>query len=97
METLGQKIKKIRMYYKETPENFARKLGVSPRTYSSYEYDERKPPVEFYFNMHTVYDVNLNWLIANDGDMLIMPEYEKIEDSLTLRVENILRKNGLLK
>ena len=97
VSTVGQNLKKVRNHYNLSIEKFSEKLGLSPRAYSSYEYDERKPTYEVYFNLRTVYDVNLNWLIANDGDMLMLPDYEKIEDQLTLKVEEILRKNGLIK
>lgn len=94
--SLGQKIKEIRIHYKLSPADFAKKLGFSERACSSYEYDERKPPYEFYFNMHTVYNVNLNWLIANQGDKFILPKYEDIEEDLTQKVESILRKYELI-
>ena len=97
VSTLGQKLKEIRTIKKLSIEEFAKKLGTSPRAYTSYEYDERKPSFEVCFNLRTVFDVNLNWLIADDGEMFLLPSYDKIEDELTQKVENILRKNGLIK
>ena len=97
MLTIGQKLKSVRNHYRLNMTEFAEKLAINPRAYSSYEYDERKPPIELLFNLFTVYDVNLNWLIADDGDMFILPEFEKVEDKLTQKVEDILRKNGLIK
>ena len=96
-KTIGKNLKEVRNYYKLSIDEFAKKLNISSRAYSSYEYDERKPTYELYFNIRTVFDVNLNWLIANDGDMLMLPSYEQVEDKLTQKVENILRKNGLIK
>lgn len=95
--TIGQKLKIVRNYYNLGVEEFSKQLGFSARAYTSYEYDERKPNYEFYFNIRKVFDVNLNWLIADDGDMLLLPAYEKIEDELTQKVEDILRKYGLIK
>ncbi|MBO7211133.1 MAG: helix-turn-helix transcriptional regulator [Methanobrevibacter sp.] len=97
MITLGQKLKAIRTHYKLSIAEFAEKLGVNSRSYSSYEYDERKPPFELLFNLFTVCNVNLNWLIADDGDMFVIPEFEKSEEYLTQKVEEILKKNGLIK
>lgn len=97
MLSLGQKLKDVRVHYNLNSEEFAKKLGLSTRTYNSYEYDERKPPVEFFFNMYTVYDVNLNWLIANDGDKFVIPRFEDAEVEFTQKVETILRQNGLIK
>ena len=97
MNTLGQKLKDVRMHYNLSADEFARKINLSTRTYNSYEYDERKPPVEFFFNLYNVYDVNLNWIIADDGDMFLMPKFEECEDEFTQKVENILRQKGLIK
>ena len=97
MLSIGQKLKAVRTHYNLNITEFSEKLGISSRSYSSYEYDERKPSVELLHNLFTVCDVNLNWLIADDGDMFILPEFEKVEDDLTQKVEDILRKNGLIK
>lgn len=97
MTSLGQKLKAVRGHYNLSSDEFATKLHLSQRTYNSYEYDERKPPIEFFFNMHFVYNVNLNWLIADDGDMLVIPKFEDVEDEFTQKVELILKQNGLIK
>lgn len=96
MNTLGQRLKGVRTHYNLTPDDFAAKLGCTARALTSYEYDERSPSIEFLFNMYTVYEVNLNWLITGQGDRFLMPKYEQVEDELTQRVESILRKNGLI-
>lgn len=96
MGTLGQRIKGIRAHYNLSQEAFAAKIGCTGRALSSYEYDERSPSVEFLFNMYTVYDVNLNWLITGQGDRFLVPKFEQVEDELTQKVEDILRKKGLI-
>ena len=95
--SVGQKLKAVRTYYKLNIAEFAEKIGVSSRTYSSYEYDERKPPIDLLFNLFTVLNVNLNWFVADDGDMFVIPDFEKSEDELTRKVEEILKRNGLIK
>ena len=55
MMSVGQKLKAVRTYYKLNIAEFAEKIGVSSRTYSSYEYDERKPPIDLLFNLFTVF------------------------------------------
>jgi len=71
IKTLGQKLKEIRTHFNMSISEFAKNLGTSARAYTSYEYDERKPSYEFYFNLRSVFSVNLNWLIANEGSMFI--------------------------
>lgn len=71
MNTIGQRLKQLRMYLGLNPEQIADNLAISVRSYTSYEYDERKPSVETFFNLYTVFDVNLNWLITGQGEMCV--------------------------
>ena len=97
MKTLGQKLKEIRTELRLSVEELSQKLDITTRAYSSYERDERKPPIELLHNLYYVCNVNLNWLIANEGDKFVMPKYNDVKDVLTQKVEDVLRQYKLIK
>lgn len=65
------KLNTLRKELRLSQSEFAEKLGVSYRAYTSYERGDRGMPIEFLSSLVNLYSVNLNWLIANNGEMFI--------------------------
>lgn len=94
----GKKLKQIRKHLSLTQDNMAELIGISFRTYASYERDENKPPYSMLVYLCSKHNINLNWLIADIGDMLITNEqqFENEKDIFTKRVKDILKEEGLI-
>lgn len=90
------KLKKIRKYLKFSQYEFAENLELSYHTYTSYERGDRKLSFEVLEKLAKKYNINLNWLIADIGEMLNPPTFEQVEDVLTQKVEAILKNKGLI-
>ena len=65
----GNKLKEIRKSISATQEQMADFLNISYRTYAAYERDENNPPYSMLVDLCTKYKINLNWFIADIGDM----------------------------
>ena len=94
---IGNKIRKIKKELKLNSEEFAVNTGVSYRALTSYERNERKPSFEFMEALSKQYNVNLNWLISDIGQMFNAPKFEEVEDTMEMKVIEILKKQGLVK
>lgn len=93
----GKKLKEIRKQLAVTQEKMANFLGVSPRTYVSYERDENNPPYNMLVKLCIEYKINLNWFIADFGEMFNPPEYEDIKEEVLNEVDKVLIKYGIKK
>lgn len=91
-----QKIKIIRQELGLSVAKLSKKIGIPERTIVSYERNERMPSIEFLAQLCKTFDVNANWFIFDKGEMFNAPQFEQVEDALTLKVEEILRKNKLI-
>ena len=67
----GKKLQEIRKKLNLSQEEFATQTNITYRAYTSYERGDRKPSFEFLENLVLKYNVNLNWLIAGQGNMLL--------------------------
>ena len=93
----GKKLKEIRMHLAVTQEKMAELLKISCRTYVSYEREENNPPYSMLVTLCKEHSVNLNWLIADIGEMLIPPKFEQVQYDLALEIRKVLKEEGLLK
>ncbi len=93
------KLEKIRLSLNLNAKEFVAQIGkfynISYRAYTSYESGERKMPVEFLKVLCEHYNVNLNWLIADKGEMFIQSSTSD-DTKLKSEVEEILRQHGLI-
>lgn len=67
MSGLSQRLKRIRNDLDMTQEQIAKECGISTRTYSSYENEDRNLSLQFLKNLSENYDINLNWLVLGIG------------------------------
>lgn len=71
VKMIGEKLKKIRKVLNITQDKMAELLGISARTYSAYERNENKPPYNMLILLFEKHNINLNWFIADKGEMFI--------------------------
>lgn len=91
----GKKLKIIRNSLSQTQEKMAEILGLSGRTYSAYERDENNPPYSMLVTLCTKYNVNLNWFIADKGEMF-NAQYNAEKNNLRSEVLKILKDEGVI-
>ena len=92
----SENLQKLRKNLQLSQNDFALKLGMNPRAYVNYERGERKPPFELLIDLSNDFNVNLNWLINDKGNMFNQPELGDIENGLELQVVEIMRKYGVV-
>lgn len=93
----GEKLKKIRKFLSTTQDGMAELLGVSARSYTSYERNENNPPYSMLVSLCKKYNINLNWFIADVGEMINPQQFDTAKDELRLEVLQILKDEGIIK
>ena len=93
----GEKLKTIRKQLSATQEQMAEYMAVSYRTYASYERNENNPPYSMLVFLCKEYNINLNWFIADVGEMFNdkSVEQSELEEKITPIVEKILKNKGI--
>ena len=92
----GSKLKKIRKNLKLTQDEMAARLGIAVRSYAAYEREENNPPYSMLVLLCKEHNINLNWFVADIGEMFNVPKFEDVQDEITLKVESILKAKGLI-
>ncbi len=95
MTTTGQRFKEIRQALNMPQDKFGEKIGLSKSGVSAVENDKTFVSIEILRTLFIDYDVNLNYLIVGSGSIFNSKENCQ-KESFTFRVEEVLRKNGLL-
>jgi len=78
MNSVAERLKKLRGHLRYSQKDFAKRLGILPATYSNYENERRKLSPELLEKLYNEFNVNLNWLITGQGSMF-NDELETIE------------------
>lgn len=94
--SLKDRLKQIRLTLGYNQQEMAEKLSIEVRKLRSYEYETKNFPLDFLISLINVFDVNINWLLTGKGEMFQNFKVKE-KDEFTLRVEDILRQNGLIK
>ena len=92
----GSKLKKIRKNLKLTQDEMAARLGIAVRSYAAYEREENNPPYSMLVLLCKEHNINLNWFVADIGEMFNVPRFEDVQDEITAKVESILKAKGLI-
>ena len=93
---LKENLKKIRKKLGLSVAKLSDKLEIPAMTLTNYERGDRTPSAQLFIQMNKKLNVNLNWFVTGEGEMFNPPKYEAVEDSLTMKVEEILKKKGLI-
>lgn len=93
----AENLKKIRQTLGLSVAKFAEKLEMSASTLTGYERGERTPSWQLFTQLYKKANVNMNWYVSGDGEVFNAPKFEQVEGNLTQMVEDILRKNNLIK
>jgi transcriptional regulator with XRE-family HTH domain len=98
LSTFGSRLKKIRIILQLNQQQLADKLGIKYQSISKVENDINGLSIESLTNLLREYDVNLNWLIDNKGEMF--NSYKKVpkddfDNKVEEKVTKILDKYGL--
>ena len=94
---LGKRLQAVRKKLQLSQEEISSQIGISYRAYTSYERGDRNPSIDFLQNLVTKFNINLNWLIAEQGEMFITPQFDASKDVLRQQVLDILKDEGLIK
>ena len=93
---LKENLKKVRKKLGLSVAKLSDKLEIPAMTLTNYERGDRTPSAQLFIQMNKKLNVNLNWFVTGEGEMFNPPKFEDVEDSLTLKVEEILKKKGLI-
>ena len=99
MEIFTDNLQLIRKKLLLSQNDMAEKMDVSYRAYSSYERGERKPTYDFLQKLVEDFNVNLNFLIAGQGEMFIgQPDKPHQIDEAKIEeiFDNLLKKKGII-
>ncbi|MCP5049394.1 MAG: helix-turn-helix transcriptional regulator [bacterium] len=77
----GARIKLIRQALKLKQSDFAKKTGMSGPSLSELENGKYKPNVGFLARLHTLYRVNIYYVLFGTGDMFIDPGLPNLLDT----------------
>lgn len=99
IETMGERLKRLRLDKKLRQEQLAQRLGVSISTVSSYEMDVRQPPYDILAKYAAIFRVSADYLIGSGSDVIINASglEQREVDMLTGLVEDMAEKNKQLK
>ena len=92
----SKKIKKIRETLGLSIVKMADRLGIPSRTLGGYERGERTPSIELLSQLYKVFNININWFVSGEGEMVNAPQFEEIEDKINQQVESLLKKHKLI-
>lgn len=73
-----ERLQKIRKMLDLTQKEICEKIGIDQRLWSAYENDRAKPPIETLEKLASEFNLNLNWMICERGEMFesFTPEFQ---------------------
>jgi transcriptional regulator with XRE-family HTH domain len=70
MDTLGERIKAVRMHFKLSLSKFAGKIDITKNSVINYEHNLRSPNAETLAKIIRIFDIDANWLLIGRGTMI---------------------------
>ena len=96
MKNLNERIKLLRKQLNISQEEFANKLGITKQAISNIENAKSAPSIGVLYIMHDELDVNLNYIIAGNGDIFTSKKgNEALKASLFKELELMLKARGI--
>ena len=93
---IAENLSKLRKYLSLGQNEFALKLGITTRAYVNYERGERKPPYDILIKLSNDFNINLNWLIADNGEMFNTQQPSATDEELEQKVVEVMKKYGVI-
>lgn len=89
--TYYEQIKRLRITYRMTQSEFAKRLGVSPSAAAMYERGEREPSIETLNRMADIFGVDINVLYGRDARPVMIPVLGYVAAGIPIeQIEEIL-------
>ncbi|OGI19760.1 MAG: hypothetical protein A2287_01715 [Candidatus Melainabacteria bacterium RIFOXYA12_FULL_32_12] len=82
---LGNRLKEFRLFKKLTQQELAQKLNTSSGYISEIEANKKMPGSEFLLALLKEYKININWLLAGEGEMFDVASSNNISIKLQER------------
>jgi transcriptional regulator with XRE-family HTH domain len=93
----GERIKKIRQNLNLSQEDFGKLFEIQKQMVSSIENNKIKLNNEKLEKLLLTYNVNINWLLAEIGDMFIKKQPENLKDEIKQAVKEMIANKELFK
>ncbi|MDO5437517.1 MAG: helix-turn-helix transcriptional regulator [bacterium] len=97
MDTIGQRFKNIRNKLSLSQEEFGRKIGLSKSGVSAVENDRTFVSVEILRTLFFDYNINLNYLICDSGEMFNSSDKNEADfkEDILKEVNKMFKARGL--
>ena len=97
MENIGQRFKNVRKVLNMSQEEFAESLGVTKQAISNVEHSKSLPSTAVMNKMLLNFDVNLNYLVSEVGNMFVNQDkiYKSLRAQLMSEMETLLDARGI--
>jgi transcriptional regulator with XRE-family HTH domain len=78
-DNIGNRIKNVRKVLALQQTEFAKEIGISQSTISSYEKNLRNPPVSVLKQIADIYNINLDYLLNDEEPILLNEKVENLK------------------
>ena len=95
MDTVGKRLKFIIDSKHLSQGKFGELLDTPRQLISNYVNDLSKPSYDFLYKLYKDINLNLNWLIAGEGNMYNQTPNEALKEELRKEFEQLLKRKGL--
>lgn len=100
MSTVGNRVRKIRKELSLSQDDFGQKIGLSRAGIAAVEADKNKFSQDVLYKIMTTFDINLNYLIGDMGEMFNCSNLDSstnndIKEEILQEVHKILKEKGL--
>ena len=92
---ISDRLSLVRGHTKKSQTEFSEKLGVSLRTYQSYEKENKDFPSSVAIKINAEYGVNLHWLFTGEGAMLDQ-DLDKAIEAAVIETRNFCYQNDVV-
>lgn len=95
--TVGSRFKKIRKILNLSQEELAKNLNITKQAISNIENSKSMPSIVSMSKLATKYNINLNYLIADSGEIYISKDenYKSLRNTLLEEVDEFLKARGI--
>lgn len=92
----SNRLKQIRQELDLSVAKMAKKLDMSASTLTAYERGDRTPSLDLLSRLYRTFNVSADWFVSGEGKKFKAPQFEEVQDELTQKVEDILRRKGII-